>query len=103
MKYTLHVLQTSRAPKGSQMGVTRSQREPKGSQKGAERIQKGSQKGAKGVPKCIQKSIFGKGRENYEKGRTASNSRPSVFGAIFHQKCIQKSTNKSIAKKYEEV
>ena len=42
-----------------QMVPKGSQKIAKGNQKGA----KGSQKGAKGRPKCIQKSIFGKGRE----------------------------------------
>ena len=52
--------------------------EPKGSQKGA----KGSQKGAKGRPKCIQKSIFGKGRETVAKGGDRRMSRPLSFGSF---------------------
>ena len=57
-----------------QMVPKESQKIAKGSQKATRR----KPKGAKGLPKCIQKSIFGKGREN-----DAKTVRPSSgFGIL---------------------
>ena len=55
---TLSARVTKSESKGTKSEPKDTKREPKGSQKGPT----WSQKGAKKRPKCIQKSIFGKGR-----------------------------------------
>ena len=92
-----------RVAKGSQRVPKWAKRSPKGSQresKGSQREPKGSQKGAKERPKCIQKSMFGKGREKVAKRVSTSIWNGSLLGAIFHQKCDKKSMQKSVPKKH---
>ena len=84
-----------RAPKVCPLEPKGSQREPKGSQREPKVSQR---KRAQGRPKCIQKSTFGKGREKDEKRACRLYPRPSILGAIFHQKSMKKSMLEKVMK-----
>ena len=89
--------------KVNQMAPNRTQKMPKGSQKGAN----GSHKWAKGSKQWIKSDLNStynqykrQCREKDEKKEACSSIPRSVLGAIFHQKCIQKSMQKLMSKKY---
>ena len=67
--------------KGKQKRAESTQKRTKRGQKEAKRDQNGAQK----RPKCIQKSIFGKGREKGSQKRRP----PSIFGPIFGPKIVK--------------
>ena len=74
---------SQREPKGRPREPKGSQREPKGRQrepKGSQWESKGCQRWAKGRPKCIQNSMFGKGREKGSQKGHPGTIRTSIFG-----------------------
>ena len=88
-------------PKGRPKEGKWSQREPRVSQRAPKTSQgepKGSQRWAQGRPKCIKKSTFGKGRENDGNYGDRRHYGGITFGAIFHQKSMNKSMWKSMPK-----